>query len=316
MAVLFRESAYGDDEAEKASSSPRTSKATASFFIAAVHDTPTAEVPLGRGTAKKPPKTRRRLDATSVSALIADLKRKAEAEGRTLEACVEQPSPSPLNGKLAWYGSGLAFGVWSGVLAAHGVRTSFVRPQEWKRAFGLEGGGKDAARAVAVEALDNEKRSDEDGDDQEEENPESSSSSSSSPNPTAAGLLTRKKDHGRADAMLIALWRARGGVDWGGLEADVAAAAAAAAEAALALASAEGASGEEEEEEEGATTADETDGTELDDDEEEESSSESSESSCSDDERTAASKAKSSRSSSGVKATAAATTRRAKGTSE
>ena len=319
MAVLFREGrgSGGKDEERKetsfSSSSPSiTRTSTGNFFISAVHDTPTVEVPLGRGTLKKPPKTRRRLDATAVSSLIAELKNKAESEGKSLEACVEQPSPSPLNGKLAWYGSGLAFGIWSGVLAAHGVRTSFVRPQEWKRAFGLEGGGKDAARAAAVAALDEKKSGGGEEEEEEEDPPQPSPSVSMATTTTAAALLTRKKDHGRADAMLIALWRARGGAGWGGLGAD--AAAAAAEVEALALASAE-VSGEEEEEEEEeeATTADETDGTEFDDDDEEEEaeaeeSSESSSSSGSDEDETttaaAASKGKKKKGS--VKAAASA----------
>lgn len=72
--------------------------------------------------------------------------------------------------------------MWAGALAAHGVRTTLVTARAWKGAAGLEGVPKDAARAAAVAEL-----------------------------PAAAPLLARKKDHGRADALLIGLWRAKGG---------------------------------------------------------------------------------------------------------
>ena len=80
---------------------------------------------------------------------------------------------------------GYGAGVVEGVLAALGVSTMFVLPAQWKRATGLTGKPKDAARAVAAQRF-----------------------------PEAASWLLRKKDAGRADAILMAvygpgLWDAR-----------------------------------------------------------------------------------------------------------
>ncbi|MCO7469495.1 hypothetical protein NJG16_05430 [Stenotrophomonas maltophilia] len=52
-----------------------------------------------------------------------------------------------------------------------------AEPASWKRRFGLIGQDKDAARLLAIQRF-----------------------------PAAAHLLQRKKDNGRADALLIALW--------------------------------------------------------------------------------------------------------------
>ncbi len=52
-----------------------------------------------------------------------------------------------------------------------------VRPQEWKKLFNLIGKDKDAARLLVLDYF-----------------------------PDQAGLFVRKKDQGRADAALVALW--------------------------------------------------------------------------------------------------------------
>lgn len=79
--------------------------------------------------------------------------------------------------------AGYTFGLWSGALAAHGVRTTLVTPRAWKSEAGLDGTDKEASRLKALAAVGR----------------------------GAAPSLARKKDHGRAEAMLIALWRANGG---------------------------------------------------------------------------------------------------------
>jgi hypothetical protein len=78
---------------------------------------------------------------------------------------------------------GQADGIARGVVAALGLRAIKVRPQTWKRHFGLvkaRGGppvGKDASRALVVSLF-----------------------------PNAALPYLRAKDDGRAEALLIALW--------------------------------------------------------------------------------------------------------------
>ena len=91
---------------------------------------------------------------------------------------------------------GYNFGLWKGVLAAAGLEVRVVKPQAWKWALGLarRGSTKDESRAMAAEMF-----------------------------PEANDSLKRKKDHGRAEALLIAAYghvaaRAR----WGRDESDAA----------------------------------------------------------------------------------------------
>lgn len=86
---------------------------------------------------------------------------------------VERVSAMPEQGVVSMFAFGEAFGVIRGVLAAMNIPIELVTPQTWKRRFGLLGTEKDAARTKAIELY-----------------------------PTAP--LARKKDIGRADALLIA----------------------------------------------------------------------------------------------------------------
>ena len=92
-----------------------------------------------------------------------------------LTARVEQVSAMPGQGVSSMFSFGVSFGVISGVIGALGINKQMVRPAAWKRAIGLTGRDKDAARTLAIQLY-----------------------------PEAAQLLARKKDVGRADALLIA----------------------------------------------------------------------------------------------------------------
>lgn len=76
---------------------------------------------------------------------------------------------------------GACYGACKGVAAGLGLRVELVRPQTWKKSFGLIGTDKDAARAVAS-------------------------------NLYPGASLARKKDIGRADAILIAHFGVHHGV--------------------------------------------------------------------------------------------------------
>lgn len=80
--------------------------------------------------------------------------------------------------------SGAGWGLWRGILASCGVPYEIVSAQAWKAALGFpKGAGKDRSLAVAQRLY-----------------------------PSLAAELTRKKDHGRAEAVLIAHWLStRGG---------------------------------------------------------------------------------------------------------
>ncbi len=74
---------------------------------------------------------------------------------------------------------GYNFGLWKGVLAAAGLRVEVVKPQAWKHALGLarSGSSKDDSRDMASAMF-----------------------------PEVGDNLGRKKDHGRAEALLIAAY--------------------------------------------------------------------------------------------------------------
>lgn len=65
------------------------------------------------------------------------------------------------------------------VVLCHGVKLVMIEPQAWKRAFGLKGSDKEMSRQCALGRC-----------------------------PKAAKFLKRKKDHGRAEALLIAIYGA------------------------------------------------------------------------------------------------------------
>jgi crossover junction endodeoxyribonuclease RuvC len=90
-----------------------------------------------------------------------------------VDAVVEKVSAMPGQGVSSMFNFGMGFGVIQGVLAGAGIPYTLVTPQSWKKRAGLIGKDKDMARTVAQQLY-----------------------------PDAP--LGRKKDIGRADAILIA----------------------------------------------------------------------------------------------------------------
>jgi crossover junction endodeoxyribonuclease RuvC len=90
-------------------------------------------------------------------------------------AIVERVASMPKQGVASTFRFGLSTGVVHGVIQALDVPLMLVTPQLWKKYFRL-GPDKEKARLLAVQRF-----------------------------PDCAAL-TRKKDHGRAEALLIALW--------------------------------------------------------------------------------------------------------------
>lgn len=104
----------------------------------------------------------------------------ASCDGRTI-AYLESVHAMPGQGVRSMFTMGHGLGVWEGLLAGMEIPYVKVTPQRWKKAL-MDGMGKDkdAARLVALRRY-----------------------------PQLAGHLTRKKDHGRADALLIATYGAQ-----------------------------------------------------------------------------------------------------------
>ncbi|CAK9191030.1 unnamed protein product [Sphagnum troendelagicum] len=132
---------------------------------AEVLDVPCVKVAVGKTM-------RRRHDTCSIAALVHQLN---APQGSI--AYVEQAQPFPKDGKQGWYSTGFGYGAWVGILVASGFRVVPVRAQAWKKAAGICGREytKDDSRALASMLF-----------------------------PELSPLLKRKKDHGRADALLIA----------------------------------------------------------------------------------------------------------------
>ena len=96
-------------------------------------------------------------------------------------AFVERVASRPGAGVSGMFNFGRDFGVILGVCSARRIPVSLVTPSKWKRDMGLTA-DKDQARARAAQLW-----------------------------PGAAAQFARKKDDGRAEAALIALWGSKHG---------------------------------------------------------------------------------------------------------
>jgi crossover junction endodeoxyribonuclease RuvC len=95
--------------------------------------------------------------------------------GDTVTAVIEAVSAMPGQGVSSMFRFGESVGVVLGVLGALQMPVRWVTPQRWKKAAGIVGKDKDAARSMAIQL-----------------------------HPEVADMLTRKKDHNRGEAILIA----------------------------------------------------------------------------------------------------------------
>ncbi|XP_027343497.1 Holliday junction resolvase MOC1, chloroplastic isoform X2 [Abrus precatorius] len=134
-----------------------------------VFDSPHVKILVGKNK-----RTRRRLDTKSVVQLV----RSFEAPIGTT-AYIEQSLPYPQDGKQGWWSGGFGYGLWIGILVASGFSVIPVPSFTWKAKFELSGSrtAKDDSRRVASTLF-----------------------------PSVTSMLSRKKDHGRAEALLIAAY--------------------------------------------------------------------------------------------------------------
>jgi crossover junction endodeoxyribonuclease RuvC len=96
-------------------------------------------------------------------------------------AIIERVGAMPGQGVSSTFSFGKSYGVLLGVVATLQIPSALVTPGTWKRHFKLSA-DKEEARALALRQW-----------------------------PGRAELFARKKDHGRAEAALLALWGARYG---------------------------------------------------------------------------------------------------------
>lgn len=114
------------------------------------------------------------VDASELARLIR--------EARPAFAATERVSPMPRDGVRQAFGFGGAYAVARTVVTLCSVPQHLITPQTWKRHYRLAGGteGKEAARALALRLF-----------------------------PASAAAFSRKKDHGRAEAALLARFDAQ-----------------------------------------------------------------------------------------------------------
>jgi len=86
----------------------------------------------------------------------------------------------PKQGASSGFKFGRATGALEGVLACCEIPLTVIEPTAWKKFHQLRGGDKESSRQRALQLF-----------------------------PSAHALLARKKDHGRAEAPLIALYGAK-----------------------------------------------------------------------------------------------------------
>ena len=126
------------------------------------------------------PATKRKTAGSEVSAIQIAQMIRAEmgaCPGAHVSAVLEQVSAMRGWGTGGTFRFGEAFGIVKGVLATLGVGYTMVVPGVWKKYHGLIGADKDASRGVVLRRW-----------------------------PKLAEYVSRKKDDGRADAILIAAW--------------------------------------------------------------------------------------------------------------
>ena len=97
--------------------------------------------------------------------------------GAYVSAALESVASRPGEGSRSVFRFGEGYGVVKGVLGALGIGWTLVTPQAWKKHHGLLKTEKDAARIYAMHRF-----------------------------PRVAQSLARKRDGGRADALLIGRW--------------------------------------------------------------------------------------------------------------
>jgi crossover junction endodeoxyribonuclease RuvC len=141
-------------------------------------DTPVVEVRVGK-------KMKHQQDVYAMVRIL-----RAICSGKDVMVVIEKVNAMPGTGAggerqsmgaTSAFNFGLGYGEWLGILAALEIPHQQVHPRTWKSSIMSDmGKEKDASRVKAMQLF-----------------------------PQSAKDLTRKKDHGRADALLMALWASK-----------------------------------------------------------------------------------------------------------
>ena len=115
------------------------------------------------------------VDSSLLSAFLRATR--ASHPGAYFSACLEKVGARPGDGGTSAFRFGEGFGKVKAVLEVLDIPFVLPVPAQWKRYYGLIGAEKDASRVLALKRF-----------------------------PNAEHYLQRKKDHGRAEAALLALY--------------------------------------------------------------------------------------------------------------
>lgn len=142
-----------------------------------LYDTPTLEIQSGK-----------RKKHVMASAKIVDILMREVGRCANVVICLEKASANPMSipgkpgekervqGTVSMFSYGEGFGIWQGILAGLQLPYTLVHPRTWKTQIMRDMGKEKGASIVRACQL----------------------------YPMAADRLTRKKDHGRSDALLLA----------------------------------------------------------------------------------------------------------------
>jgi hypothetical protein len=139
--------------------------------IAVLHDGRFVDV-IDMPTVGRGKKGRLTTDGSQVAEFIRS--HTADINGAHVHAVMEETQSMPGQGRSAAHNYGRTAGIVIGVLCALRISRSFVTPQKWKKQMGLSS-DKEASRGAAIDRF-----------------------------PDAP--LARKRDEGRAEALLLAHW--------------------------------------------------------------------------------------------------------------
>ncbi len=152
--------------------------------IVSLQDTPTLAVRKGKGTKNT-------YVESAMASILSGLKdaadglptgvpgRRGGGRATGILVTIENVHSMPHQGVSSSFSFGCGFGLWLGICAALRLPIQRVEPAVWKRTMGLAAGADKNASVVLASRLF----------------------------PTAS--LERKKDHGRAEALLLAEWARR-----------------------------------------------------------------------------------------------------------
>lgn len=123
----------------------------------------------------KAAKVQKQINPVSLAGDLQALK----ANGEAIIVALERTSAMPGQGVASMFSMGDSYGAIRAAVAIKMLSCEHVLPQVWKRSMGLDG-DKERCRAKAIQLF-----------------------------PDAAGFLARKKDHNRAEALLLSEWLRR-----------------------------------------------------------------------------------------------------------